>query len=112
MRINFGIAYNNGVDTFSPDFIVKFKNGTVGIFDTKPIDYRVDDTKIKLEALIKYIRDTNFNRGCNLKVVGGIVVKYNSVFYYYDKLEYHDFKENSEDWKTFDELLREITLTN
>ncbi len=29
MRINFGIAFNNGVDTFSPDFIVKFKNGTV-----------------------------------------------------------------------------------
>ena len=54
----------------------------------------------------------NQNRGCNPKVVGGIVVKYNSVFYYYDKLEYHDFKENSEDWKTFDELLREITLTN
>ena len=112
MRINFGIAYNNGVDTFRPDFIVKFKNGTVGIFDTKPIDYRVDDTKIKSEALLKYISDTNFNRGHNPKVVGGIVVKYNSVFYYYNKLEYHDFKENSEDWKTFDELLREITLTN
>ena len=98
MRINFDIAYNNGVDTFRPGFIVKFKNGTVGIFDTKPIDYRVDDT--------------NLHRGHNPKVVGGIVVKHNSVFYYYDKLEYRDFKENSEDWKTFDELLREITLSN
>ena len=93
MRFNFGIAYNNGVDTFRPDFIVKFKNGTVGIFDNKPIDYRVDDTKIKLEALIKYIMDTNFNRGHNQKVVGGIVVKYNSVFYYYDKLQYHVLKK-------------------
>ena len=112
MRINFSIAYNNGVDIFRSDFIVKFKNGTVGIFDTKPIDYRVDDTKIKLEALIKYISDTNFNRGHNPKAIGGIVVKYNSVFYYYDKLEYHDFKENSKDWKTFDELLGEIALCN
>ena len=36
MRINFGISYNNGMNTFQPDFIIKFKDGSVGIFDTKP----------------------------------------------------------------------------
>ena len=31
MRVNFGISYNNGMNTFQPDFIVKFADGTVQI---------------------------------------------------------------------------------
>lgn len=55
MRVNFGISYNNGMNTFQPDFIVKFSDGTVGIFDTKAVDQRVEDTKIKQEALFNYL---------------------------------------------------------
>lgn len=108
MEINFGIPYNEGMNTFQPDFIVKFNDGTVGIFDTKGIGERVEDTKVKSEALHKYIVSTNTNRGYFPKVIGGIVVKSNSQFYFYDEIEYEDYKVNPSKWHNFNELLREI----
>lgn len=108
MRVNFGISYNGGLNTFQPDFIVRFKNGKVGIFDTKPIGYRVEDTKVKAEALFEYVEGINFNRGYAPKVIGGIVVKQGSQYLYYLGREYHDFNENHADWKNFNDLLFEI----
>ncbi len=104
MRINFGIPYNNGSSTFQPDFIVKFTNGNVGIFDTKPIAHRVEDTTVKAEALWKYISDINIDRGRLPKVVGGIVVENNGVFYYYNEKEYVDMKEDNSNWHLFSEI--------
>lgn len=104
MRINFGIPYNNGLSTFQPDFIVKFKNGNVGIFDTKPIAYNVEDTTVKAEALWKYISDTNNDRGRLPKVVGGIVVEKGGVFYYYNEKEYVDMDEDNTNWHLFSEI--------
>ena len=110
MKTNFGIAYNNKNSTFQPDFIVKFKNGDVGIYDTKPIDFRVEDTKVKAEALSKYIKNINKNRGNAPKVIGGIVVQQRSggKFWYNDSDNYTDLSENNSDWKLFDELLEHI----
>ena len=109
MKINFGISYNDGANTFQPDFIIKFKNGFVGIFDTKPNDEKnLNDTITKNEALRDYIYDTNLNRGHDPKVIGGMVCKSGSQFYYYDKKEYHDYKSNKEGWINFNELIREI----
>ena len=108
MKINFGIPYNNGMNTFQPDFIVKFANGTVGIFDTKAIDQRVEDTKIKQEALYKYLETININRGYAPKVIGGIVIKTGSQFYLYEDINYHSYTESTEGWRNFNELLREI----
>lgn len=108
MRINFGISYNNGMNTFQPDFIVKFKDGSVGIFDTKPINFRVEDTAIKSKALYNYLRRINNNRGYAPKVIGGIVVKKGSQFYYFDGLEYKDFDESNQNWKNFNEILRSV----
>ena len=108
MKVNFGIPYNNGRNTFQPDFIVKFKNGTVGIFDTKPVNHRVEDTTIKSNALYKYLKETNKNRGNAPKVIGGIVVKQYSHFYIYDKDNYSDYSVSYNNWKNFDDLLREI----
>lgn len=108
IKVNFGISYNNGRNTFQPDFIVKFKNGTVGIFDTKPINYRVEDTTVKSNALYKYVKEINKNRGNAPKVIGGIVVKDHSHFYYYDKDNYQDYNVNYNEWKTFNDLIREI----
>lgn len=42
MRINFGIHHNNSMNTFQPDFIIKFDAGSVDIFDTKPIYHRIE----------------------------------------------------------------------
>ncbi len=108
MRINFGISYNNGMNTFQPDFIVKFADGTVGIFDTKAIDQRVEDTRVKQESLWKYLQSINNNRGYAPKVIGGIVIKKGSQFYLFEGKEYHTYIESTQGWKNFNELIREI----
>lgn len=108
MRTNFGISYNNGMNTFQPDFIVKFIDGTVGIFDTKAIDQRIEDTKIKQEALYNYLQSINLNRGNAPKVIGGIVIKTGSQFFVYDGYNYHSYSESTNGWNNFNEFLRNI----
>lgn len=108
MRINFGIGYNNGMNTFQPDFIVKFKNGDVGIFDTKPINYRIEDTTVKANALIDYLLNINTNRGYDPKLIGGIVVKRGSQYYLFIGNDYHDYSTSHDGWINFNELTRKI----
>lgn len=110
MRINFGIPYNNGMNTFQPDFIVKFIDGTVGIFDTKAIDQRIEDTKIKQEALYNYLQSINLNRGNAPKVIGGIVIKTGSQFFIFDGNDYHSYTDSTNGWKNFNELLRKMNI--
>ncbi len=108
MRGNFGISYNNGMNTFQPDFIVKFKNGSVGIFDTKPVDHRVEDTTVKANALYDYLVNINTNRGSAPKIIGGIVVKVGTQFYVYLNGNYHDYNVSHDGWVNFNEVLRKI----
>lgn len=108
MRVNFGISYNNGMNTFQPDFIVKFKNGSVGIFDTKPVDHRVEDTTVKANALYDYLVNINTNRGLAPKIIGGIVVKVGTQFYVYLNGNYHDYNVSHDGWVNFNEVLRKI----
>lgn len=108
MRVNFGISYNNGMNTFQPDFIVKFKNGSVGIFDTKPVDHRVEDTTVKANALYDYLVNININRGSEPKIIGGIVVKVGTQFYVYLNGNYHDYNVSHDGWVNFNEVLRKI----
>lgn len=108
MRINFGISYNNGMNTFQPDFIVKFADGTVGIFDTKAIDQRIEDTKVKQEALFNYLHNINLNRGYAPKVIGGIVIKTGSQFFLFEGKDYHAYTESTQGWRNFNELIGEI----
>ncbi|MFA6195030.1 MAG: DEAD/DEAH box helicase family protein [Sulfurimonas sp.] len=98
MALNFGIKYNIK-STFQPDFLVMFKDGRLGIFDTKPLDDREDDKKVKNEALQKYIKEENIN-GKNL--FGGLIVKDKSGhFRINQKEEYKSFKDSLEDWEYF-----------
>lgn len=109
MRINFGISYNNGMNTFQPDFIIKFKDGSVGIFDTKPNDEtNLADTTVKNEALRDYLNDINQNRGYDPKVVGGIVCQSGTQFYLFEGRDYHDYNSNHDGWVNFNEFLRKI----
>ena len=108
MRVNFGISYNNGMNTFQPDFIVKFKNGSVGIFDTKPVDHRVEDTTVKANALYDYLVNININRGSAPQIIGGIVVKVGTQFYVYLNGNYHDYNVSHDGWVNFNEVLRKI----
>lgn len=109
MRINFGISYNNGMNTFQPDFIIKFKDGSVGIFDTKPNDEtNLADTVVKNEALRDYLYGINQNRGYDPKVLGGIVCQSGTQFYLFEGRDYHDYKSNHDGWVNFSEFLRKI----
>lgn len=108
MRTNFGIPYNGGLNTFQPDFLVRFKNHSIGIFDTKAVDERVEDTKVKAETLWAYIQKMNFNRGYEPKVVGGIVIKSGSQFYIYNEKEYHDYAADHSGWMNLNDYMFKI----
>lgn len=95
MQENFGIKIDEKGKTFQPDFIVKYTDDTIGIYDTKSIGDRVDDTKVKAEALQSYIREQK-------KVVGGIVTFDNGVAKLNSKAVYRDFRESAEDWVDFE----------
>ncbi len=71
-KIFFGITYkmNNELKGFYPDFIVKYKDERIGIFDTKEgITAEQLETKLKAEALQEYIKEAGNN-----KLFGGIVI--------------------------------------
>ena len=55
MNSNFGIEKEDGT-TFQPDFLILFKNGKVGIFDTKAgKGFNENDNEDKSNALQQYI---------------------------------------------------------
>lgn len=115
MITNFGIGYNNDMSTFQPDFIIKFKNGKIGIFDTKPIGERVDDTKNKADALAEFIEVENKRRKAEGldEIIGGIVISdnYDSYMKRYSNFKvfigenYVDFRIDNSRWKSFESLL-------
>lgn len=103
MKTNFGIRKNDG-STFQPDFIVKFKDGSIGIFDTKAgKGFNENDNEIKSNALYQYIAQERFN-GKNL--IGGLVIQDNNVFKYYQQPTYKTYKEAPELWENFSNLLK------
>lgn len=112
---NFGVGYSNDMSTFQPDFIIKFKDGRIGIFDTKPIGERKEDTKIKADALAEFLVVENIRRkekGLS-EVFGGIVISnnYDSIAKTYSNFkvfignDYKDFEENPTNWISFDNIL-------
>lgn len=103
MNTNFGIAKEDG-STFQPDFLILFKDGRIGIFDTKAgKGFNENDNEIKSNALQQYIVDEN-KKGKNL--VGGLVVQHKDKFYYYDRGVYSSFRNKPDGWKDFEELLK------
>lgn len=100
METNFGIQKSDGY-TFQPDFIIKFKDGRIGIFDTKGAGNREDDNLEKATALRKYIEE-EANKGKNL--IGGLVIKSGSQFKFNQKDEYTPYSDNNKDWEYFEEL--------
>jgi type III restriction enzyme len=104
MKTNFGIKYNE-TSTFQPDFIVKFNNGYIGIFDTKPINFNVEDTASKSNALSNYIKEEK-KKGKYL--VGGIVVDKGNNFMINQNLNsnYKDYQDEPNNWQYFSELFK------
>lgn len=100
MKTNFGIQKSDK-STFQPDFLIKFKDGKIGIFDTKAISYNEADNEIKSNALYKYISEERY-RGKNL--IGGLIVKDGNKFKYFEEPLYETYAEAKDKWKDFDDL--------
>ena len=101
MESNFGIKKEDGY-TFQPDFIIKFKDGRIGIFDTKAgKGFNETDNFEKSNALYKYIAESRYE-GKN--IVGGLVIQDNGIFKYFSKPVYKSYKESQEGWERFDNL--------
>lgn len=93
----FAIPFKNGkTKPFYLDFIVQFKNGLIGLFDTKS-GFTKDLGKSKVEGLHNY-----FEKQKRKDLFGGIVTNTDSVHFkgrwvYFDK-KAKDLKDNFDDW--------------
>ena len=86
---------------FYVDFIIQFKDGVIGLFDTKGWGtWSNEKAGPRHDGLYSYIQDEN-KKG--KKLIGGIAVKSSSTWKYNDKKEY-DYDENNPTygWKVID----------
>ena len=70
----FAVPYteNGEQHPFYVDFIVRLKDGRIGLFDTKG-EITIQVAKEKSDGLLAYIKDINRNRPAAEKLIGGIV---------------------------------------
>ncbi len=87
--------------SFYADFIIMFKDGTVGIFDTKS-GVTAEKAKYKAEALSRYIAK---NSTSTRRFVGGIVIPSEYGWKYNDNDIYEYDPNDLTDWKSFGELI-------
>jgi type III restriction enzyme len=69
---------------FYPDWIIKFKDGRIGIFDTKS-GQTAQNPEGRAEGLADKIKELNTNGG---KYVGGLVIPENNQWYYFNNEKY------------------------
>lgn len=103
----FAIKYWNSKEKafrlFYPDWIIRFRDGRIGIFDTKAGDTALPNgkgnTKDKAKALSIRIKKLGKN------FVGGIAVFENGIWYYNDSEEYDYIPGKlNKDWKKLQDL--------
>ena len=105
----FSIKYANSkniVSCFYPDYIIKLKNNSLAILEVKDREDRDGDadTKLKAEALQKYVEKNKSN-----KILGGIVIKFINSWMINQKTIYNWSKtksDNLEDWISFDNFCK------
>lgn len=100
MESNFGIKKEDS-STFQPDFIIKFRDGRIGIFDTKEAGDREDDNAMKANALRRYAKEEN-KKG--KKIVAGLVIKDNGHFRVNLSDNYIPFKIDESGWEYFENI--------
>ena len=81
---------------FYPDYIVKFADGRVGIFDTKS-GWTAEEAGPKARALQKYISEHG-----DLNLFGGIINVANGVFYLNSEADYEFGDGKSGQWEVFE----------
>lgn len=95
----FAVPYteNSLEKPFYVDWIVQFKNGRIGLFDTKE-GITARDAKEKAEGLAKYIKEENA-KGKNL--FGGIVIRKDHSWKVNEQTVYYYNENDLSDWKFF-----------
>lgn len=93
-------------ELFYPDWIIYFKNGDIGLFDTKSGNTATSvETKCKAEALQKKIGYLNgFNRDL-IHYVGGIVIPANGQWYLNNSEKYKYTKGSTDGWKLLSDVI-------
>jgi type III restriction enzyme len=91
--------YQGGIYTFYPDYLVKLKDGRLGIFEVKETNDRDGSTytKAKAEAFQKHLAKEN-----NKKLFGGIVIERTKAWLINDNQKYNwekCEKDNWDEWK-------------
>ncbi len=103
-RQHFGIKYSDdgdGYNTFYPDYVVRFTDGTVGIFDPKN-GFVAKEAVHKANALQRYIKKHNVN---GMKMIGGIVVDHGGRLRLNRNESYNYDAKNMSDWEYLNEVL-------
>lgn len=101
----FAVLYKDeyGIDrAFYVDFIVKFKDGGVGLFDTKR-GITASTAGPRAEGLQRYIKE-EAKKG--KKIWGGIVIHAGGAWRYNDEQKYHYDPNNLSNWKIFSSWVR------
>ncbi|MDP6642169.1 MAG: DEAD/DEAH box helicase family protein [Candidatus Nanoarchaeia archaeon] len=89
---------------FFPDWIILFKDGKIGIFDTKKGDTALPQGRGHTKDKAKYLQMKMEKLGKNF--VGGIAVKENNVWYYHEGKDYDYYPGRlNKDWKKFEDLM-------
>jgi type III restriction enzyme len=93
----FGLKYEyqGSIYTFYPDYLVKLKDGRLGILEVKESNDRdgLNYTKAKAETLQKYIGHQK-----NKKLFGGLVIEKNRAWLLNDNSKYNWEKCEKDDW--------------
>ena len=92
----FAVKYTKNKEefTFYVDWIVKYKDGKIGLLDTKE-GITAETAKDKAEGLAKYIKEEN-KKG--KKLFGGIVIHKDKSWRYNDNEKYEYNANNLKDW--------------
>lgn len=100
----FSIVYelDNEKHEFYPDYIIKFYNGKIGLFEAKDNKDDSDETKAKAERLYKYIEEEN-QKGKNL--IGGIVANFGTDSVYIKINNKENYTTNFSDWIDIETLI-------
>lgn len=97
---------SNRKELFYPDWIIKFKDGTIGIFDTKGGNTAVSkETKNKAEELYRRIQYLNGFNHETIRYIGGIVIKANEQWYVNNSSVYSYTHGSTAGWKPLLDVL-------
>jgi type III restriction enzyme len=93
----FAVPYveKGGLEAFYLDWIVQYKDGKIGLFDTKE-GITAETAKTKAEGLAKYIKEEKLK---GKELFGGIVIRKDNSWRYNDMEVYEYNERDLSDWK-------------